>query len=118
MHKHDGYLIHFAKRGSSDRTEALQNSLDAARLNLRASWGITASSPIEIRAGEPKAVVCLQAADYYLWAVQRLFERGEDRFLQLVWSQVGLVHDVDDTRLKDYGVYYTQANPLTAESRA
>ncbi|MDA0919171.1 MAG: DUF3800 domain-containing protein [Planctomycetota bacterium] len=118
LHKHDGYLIQFAKRGSSDRTEALEHALEASRRNLRAKWGISASSPIEIRAGEPKSVACLQVADYYLWALQRLFELGEDRFLQLVWSQVGLVHDVDDTRLKEYGVYYTQANPLTAESRA
>jgi len=91
LHKHDGYLIHFAKRGSSDRTEALEKALEAARRNLRASWGIAASSLIEIRAGEPKSVVCLQVADYYLWALQRLFERREDRFLQQVWSQVGLI---------------------------
>jgi hypothetical protein len=118
LHKDDGYLIHFAKRGSSDRTEALEHALETARRNLRAKWGITASSPIEIRAGEPKMVTCLQVVDYYLWALQRLYERDEDRFLQLIWSQVGLIHDVDDTRTADYGVYYTQKNPLTVEARA
>ncbi|MEJ7591028.1 MAG: DUF3800 domain-containing protein [Planctomycetaceae bacterium] len=118
LHKHDGYLIHFASRGSSDRTEALETALDVARRNLRAKWGIAAASPIEIKAAQPYEVVCLQVVDYYLWAIQRLYERSEDRFLELVWSQAGLIHDVDDTRQAEYGVYYTQRKPLTAESRA
>jgi hypothetical protein len=118
LHKHDGYLIHFAKRGSSDRTEALEQALETSRRNFRANWGVAATSPIEIRPGEPESVVCLQVIDYYLWALQRFYERDEDRFLQLVWPHVGLVHDVDDTRSADYGVYYTQKNPLTTEARA
>ena len=118
LHQHDGYLIYFARRGSSDRTAALESALETSRRNFRAKWGIAATSPIEIKAAQPYEVIGLQAVDYYLWAIQRLYERGEDRFLQLVWSQAGLIHDVDDTWQADYGVYYTQRNPLTAESRA
>ena len=79
---------------------------------------LTATSPIEIKAAQPHEVICLQVVDYYLWAIQRFFERGEDRFIQLVWSQAGLIHDVDDTREAEYGVYYTQRKPLTSQSRA
>ncbi|MEP3479080.1 MAG: DUF3800 domain-containing protein [Fuerstiella sp.] len=118
LHKDDGYQIHFAKRGSSDRTESLQKALDAARQGFRQKWGVAATAPIEIKAGQPADVVCLQVVDYYLWAIQRLYERGEDRFLKLVWDQAGLVYDVDDTSEKPYGVFYTRDNPLTAESRA
>ncbi len=118
LHKDDGYTIHFARRGSSDRTEALAKALEAARRNLRAKWNIAATAPIEIKAADSKDVICLQVVDYYLWAIQRLYERNEDRFLSLVWEQAGLVHDVDDTREADYGVYYTKKNPLTAASRA
>jgi len=32
----------------------------------------------------------LQVADYCLWALQRLFAKGEDRFLSLIWPKVGL----------------------------
>jgi hypothetical protein len=60
----------------------------------------------------------LQAVDYFLWALQRLYERAEDRYWQYVWPSVRLVHDVDDTRRKEYGEYYTQRNPLTVEKRA
>jgi hypothetical protein len=118
LHKDDGYQIHFAKRGSSDRTAALQKALDAARDAFRQKWGVTATAPIEINPGQPADVVCLQVVDYYLWAVQRLYERGEDRFIRLVWDQAGLVYDVDDTREKKYGVFYTRDKPLTTEALA
>jgi hypothetical protein len=64
-----------------------------------------------------KQAIGLQAVDYFLWALQRLYERGEERYWEYVGSKVSLVHDVDDTRENDYGVYYTKKNPLTAENR-
>ena len=57
----------------------------------------------------------LQATDYFLWSLQRLWERGDERYLRLLWPAVGLVHDVDDKRLAQYGVYYTQKNPVPPE---
>ena len=54
------------------------------------------------------------AVDYFLWAVQRTFERHEDRFLRLLWPQCSLVIDADDSREKGYGRYYTRQRPLTA----
>jgi hypothetical protein len=73
-------------------------------------------APVEINAGDPKTTINRQIVDYYLWALQRLYERGEDRFLKLVWNQVGLIHDVDDTRKDNYGVYYTKKKQLTLKS--
>ena len=57
---------------------------------------------------------CLQAADYFLWALQRLYERGEDRYLGVLWDRFRLVVDIDDTRGTEYGAYYTQKRPLNA----
>ena len=62
----------------------------------------------------PTGEVALQAVDYFLWAVQRVFEKREDRFLELLWPQCSLVVDVDDTREKEYGAYYTKRKPLRA----
>lgn len=53
--------------------------------------------------------------DYLLWALQRLYERGEDRYVELMWPAFRLVHDIDDTRETKYGEYYTEKNPLTLE---
>jgi hypothetical protein len=113
LHKDAGYTIHFARRGNADRTEALQKALAGARASFRERWGIASTAPIEILASRPEEVVCLQAVDYYLWALQRFYERREDRFLNLVWPQTRLIVDVDDTRTAAYGAYYTQSNRLT-----
>ncbi len=118
LHKDDGYKIYFAKRGSSDRTEALRNALEAARTSFYKKWGIAGTAPIEILAAKSSEVTCLQVADYCLWALQRFYERGEDRFLNLLASKVGLIHDVDDTRKSGAGAYYTRSHPLTVGIRA
>jgi hypothetical protein len=61
--------------------------------------------------------VCLQVADYCLWALQRFYVRDEERFLDLISPKIGLLHDRDDTRESGAGRYYTQKNPLTLAAR-
>ena len=56
----------------------------------------------------------MQAADYFLWALQRHYERGESRFVQLIWPKVGVVQAVDETTVAPYGTYYTKKKPLVA----
>ncbi len=112
LHKDDAYNIHFARRGKSDRTEALAAALEAARTRFAEKWGITSDAPLHVTASSPKRSPGLQAADYFLWALQRAYERREDRYLQLLWPAVALIHSVDDTRRARYGEYYTQRNPL------
>lgn len=115
LHKDDAYRIYFARRGGSDRTEALSAALDTARQRFAKKWGIVSDAPKEVIPGTPKHHAGLQAVDYFLWALQRLYERREERHMQFLWPQVSLVHDVDDTRGARYGVYYTQKNPLSTE---
>ncbi|MEJ5198787.1 MAG: DUF3800 domain-containing protein [Anaerolineae bacterium] len=118
LHKDDEYHIYFARRGKSDRTEALRTALDAARMRFQTQWGISSAATIEVIAATPQQAVGLQATDYFLWALQRLYERGEDRYITYLWPQVHLVQDIDDTRHARYGVYYTQKKPLTAAALA
>lgn len=60
--------------------------------------------------GEP----CLQAADYFLWAVQRLFVKGEERFYKAIEGQVEFVWDLYDTERYPKNIY-TKKNTLTAK---
>ena len=69
---------------------------------------------IEVVAAGPPRCPGLQVADYLLWALQRLYERGEERYIDLLRPAFRLVHDIDDTRAARYGVYYTKRKPLTA----
>lgn len=116
LHQDDAYRIVFARRGTSDRTTALRKALENARNNFRRKWGIDAKAPIEVIPSVPTRDLCLQAADYFLWALQRLFERKEERYWQFIWPKVSLVHDVDDTRRNPYGEYYSQRTVLTVQA--
>lgn len=114
LHKDAGYRIVFSKRGKSDRTAALRRALEAARECFAKQWKVVSNAPILLSAGTPSAYAGLQAVDYFTWALQRLYEKGEDRFVTYLWSAFRLVQDIDDNRKVEYGVYYTQKKPLNA----
>jgi len=118
LHKDGGYKIVFARRGNSDRTAALKNALETARLRFAHQWGKGSTAPMNVVAGIPAVTASLQATDYFVWALQRLYETGEDRFVEYLWTSFKLVHDIDDTRTAGYGVYYTQKNPLNSAALA
>jgi len=113
LHKDAGYTVYFSKRGNRSRTEALRRALEQARANFRHKFKVESTAPIEIRPATPAKMAGLQAVDYFLWALQRLYERGEERYWEYVAEKVSLVHDVDDTRNHEYGEYYHKRNPLT-----
>ena len=105
------FRVSFAERGSSDRTAALKCALEAARRRFQRKWQRQSNAPILVEATSPRVSACLQAADYFLWALQRRFERGESRFLDLLWSKVGLVIHAD-SKETGYGTYYTRDRPI------
>lgn len=116
LHKDDGYRVCFATRGSSDRTAALRSALESARENFRLKWGIASDAPIEVSARPSHESAGLQAVDYFLWAVQRVYTKREDRYVTFLNDRISLVHDVDDRRKNAFGVYYTRDRPLSAEA--
>ena len=115
LHTNAAYRVNFACRGARDRTQALQAALERARENFRQRWGIECSAPIEVASMNSTESAGLQAVDYFLWALQRVYTKDEDRFLKAVWEKVAVVHDVDDRRKSPTGVYYTKDRPLVSE---
>lgn len=113
LHKEDAYRICFARRGASDRTAALRAALEQARNRFQKKYHIKAEAELHVTDSAYAASPCLQVTDYFLWALQRLYERHDDRYLELLWPAFRTVIDVDDHREKWYGSYYTQKKPLT-----
>lgn len=66
--------------------EQAENDFESKFGFRRGTWHIEVSNPEQTN--------CLQAVDYYLWAVQRFYEQKEDRFLKLMWPQIGEIHDL------------------------
>jgi hypothetical protein len=71
--------------------------------------------PTSIKSAVPSQSVGLQVIDYYLWALQRMVERREDRFFAMLSSQYRLIMDLDDRRERGYGAWYRDNAPLTLE---
>lgn len=113
LHLGDESHITFAKRGKSDRTAALQTNLEQARLAfLGNNPGANSGTRIDIRMASPQESAGLQCIDYCLWALQRIFERHEDRYIRYIWEKVGVIHDVDDKSIKPYGNYLTKSQRI------
>lgn len=115
LHKADRNHITFARRGKSKREAALRQAINDAKRNFNMRWGKASDRPTDVTALNPSQSAGLQIVDYYLWAIQRLFERREDRFFQVVAAQYRLTIDVDDTRRKSFGEYYSDSRPLSLE---
>jgi hypothetical protein len=110
LHTQPAFDVVFASRGKA-RTQALREHLLRAQAASRKAAGTYPNATIHVRAMPAHQHAGLQVADYCLWALQRLFARGEDRFLSLIWSKVGLIVDADDTSERPFGTYHTRKHP-------
>lgn len=115
LHSADENAVTFARRGKSAREDALAQAIAKAKRNFTRKWGNCVDRPTKIQSAYPSACAGLQVIDYYLWAIQRLFERGEDRFFNLLADHYRLVMDLDDTRNKPYGEWYSDSKTLCLE---
>ena len=118
LHKADQNRIVFARRGKSLRQDALERAIQKARRNFESSFGISGERPTSLRSNYPSESAGLQVVDYYLWALQRIYERGEDRFFRSLAGDYRLVMDLDDKRNKPYGEWYSDHNPLELQKIA
>ena len=110
LHMRPAFDVIFASRGKA-RTQVLREHLLKAQTESRKAAGTYPDATICVRAMPAKQHAGLQVADYCLWALQRLYTRGEDRFLSLIWPKVGLIVDADDISEKPYGTYHTRTRP-------
>jgi len=121
------YQLWIAKRGTKGRNAALLQALENAEGDFERTFGFSRGgiAAWTLSISNPKTTVCLQAVDYFLWALQRFYEprlhpiTGEltrqDRFLNALWAQVIEIHDLHHG--PPQGTFFTQVNPLQLSSR-
>ena len=77
---------------------------------------MASDKPTHVLSLTPSEAAGLQAIDYFLWALQRLYERGEDRYFEFLREHFRLIMDFDDNRAgKRYGRWYSDQDPLSRE---
>ena len=66
---------------------------------------------------QPTAEPLLNIADYFCWAIQRVFERGETRYYDYISDQVAMVQDLYDfEKWKSRGNYYNRQKKLSSDN--
>ena len=119
MHKSDTYRIYFSKRGKSDRTSALREALETTRSQFAEKHQIAVNAAtLQVFELSPSQQAGLQAVDYFTWALQRLYERSEERYVKYLGDAIRVVLDIDDKREAGYGRYYTRKKRIDANSLA
>lgn len=113
LHKAERNEIVFAKHAKWTRREALALAIKKAQWNFKRTYGKPSDKPTGISAAEPHEHGGLQVIDYYLWALQRMYERGEDRFFEALRPAYRIIMDLDDKRNHEYGEWYSDSNPIT-----
>jgi hypothetical protein len=116
LHKEQAYKICFAKRGKSDRTNALKNALLDARQAFKVKHNMEIKASIQIESSKPQFDAGLQAVDYCLWALYRVLERGEERYINYIQPIVSVIRDLNAEVGTRYGIYYTKRKPISALS--
>ena len=68
---------------------------------------------IRIFVQQPTHIPLLQAIDYVLWTVYRVYDNDDFRYFDYLREKIKLVHDIFDvSKNEHYGAFYTEKNPL------
>ena len=118
LHKSDTVKISFSRRGKADRNSALREALETIRRQFAQKHDIAIDASLQVFELSPSEQAGLQAVDYFTWALQRLYERHEERYVRFLGEAVQVVLDVDDKRKAGYGKYYSRKNPISAADLA
>jgi hypothetical protein len=114
----DRLEICFATRGNRARTHAFRSAIEKAEARFESQYGIRRSAEVSIIASTPPQKAGLQAVDYFLWALQRHYERDESRYVELVWDKVVEIEDLDRIEGGRMGVVHNKKRPLVMEQEA
>jgi hypothetical protein len=113
----DQLNIVFARRGNKSRTHAFRAAIERAEARFERDFGTRRSDAIHIVPSTPPQSAGLQAVDYFLWALQRHYERREGRYVELIWDKVVEVDDMDAVAAGRKGVVYKKDRPLIANDQ-
>lgn len=118
LHQYCEIDLYFSSMGNVVRKETMEDAIQSAIDMFERKWQYENSSKHRIIIQQNSVEPLLQAADYLLWAVQRVYERGEYRYYNYMKEKITLVYDIFDTRKyreKGSSVFYTPNNPLEAK---
>lgn len=113
--KYDKLVLNIAERSKCTTHTNLELGLNKAFTRFEKKYKIAdRKCSVVFNVQKPTREPLLNLADYFCWALQRLFERGEMRFYDFVSDQVAMVNDLYDNENYAKGKnIYNRRNKLT-----
>ncbi|MCE7067748.1 DUF3800 domain-containing protein [Dyadobacter sp. CY326] len=119
LNKYDSLVLNIAHRSQCTTHANLQKGLDKSVERSKTKAPDKSNNCwVVFNVQQPTTEPLLNIADYFCWAIQRVFEKGETRYYDYISDQIGLIidlYDFDKYRLEDgrAGNYYGRKNKLT-----
>jgi len=121
--KHQKIVLNIAERGSSTSEINIEIAIQKAKIravkNSKSNQNIN-NCQIVANVQPYNRDQLLSLADYSLWAVQRVFEKGETRFYDYICGKISLVVDLYDYQDKNkpkWYNYYSGKNKLSEKNK-
>jgi hypothetical protein len=117
--KEEKLVLHISERGKSTKNNNLELALAKAKQRfVIKNSDLPITTKIVFNITYPTIEPLLNVADYFCWAVQRVFERGEMRFYDFLKEKISTVIDLHDVeKYEGFKNYYGPKNPLTAGNK-
>ncbi|MFZ4525475.1 MAG: DUF3800 domain-containing protein [Chlorobium sp.] len=118
LNKYGKLVLNISHRSKCTTHHNLQKGLDKAvhRAKLQ-SPEKAHDCDVVFNVQQPTAEPLLNLSDYFCWAVQRVFERGEARYYEYISDQVVMVQDLYDfEKWGNGGNYYSRVNKLSRDN--
>ena len=115
---YDKLVLNIADRASATRIQNLESALlKAHERHSKTHPSGQYRAKIAFNVQPYNQELLLAVVDYGLWAVQRVFEKGETRFYDSIREKVPLMLDLYDVdHYAKWGNYYSPKHPLTKDN--
>lgn len=111
-------VINIAERGSSTANNNLEEALLQAHDRHKKRRGTDYKADIKFNVQRYSSDPILAITDYALWTVQRIYEKGETRFYDVLKEKLPTIIDLyDSEKYSNYKNYYGPRNQLTKDNK-
>jgi hypothetical protein len=120
LSNHEKMVLNIASRGKSTKNHNLDLALNKAQERFnKAHPEKVQKTKVMFNVMEQTTEPLLNIADYFCWAIQNVFEKGNVRYYNFLKDKISTVVDLYD--FESYGKegwpnYYGKNNPLTAKN--
>jgi hypothetical protein len=118
----DKIVLNISERGKCTRNANLEIALKKAKIRfVNSNKDKEIKTRIVFNVTIPTNDPLLNLADYFCWAIQRVFEKGDIRYYEYLKDKISVVSDIYDNNKSGYENgwrnIYNKKNPLTIQNK-